>query len=54
MSARVRDLLRMDPFNYLRSQVGQDPHNFIDKINKKISSVMKLLVIEGSVGILLA
>ncbi|WMV19409.1 hypothetical protein MTR67_012794 [Solanum verrucosum] len=40
-TARVRDFVRMNPLEFLGSQVGEDPQNFIDEV-KKIFEVMQL------------
>ncbi|WMV30651.1 hypothetical protein MTR67_024036 [Solanum verrucosum] len=37
--ARVRDFVRMNPPEFLGSQIGEDPQNFIDEF-KKIFEVM--------------
>ncbi|KAH0784174.1 hypothetical protein KY290_003772 [Solanum tuberosum] len=39
-AARVRDFVRMNPLEFLGSQVGEDPQNFIDEV-KKIFEVMQ-------------
>ena len=40
-AARVRDFVRMNPPEFLGSQVGKDPQNFIDEV-KKIFEVMQV------------
>ncbi|KAK4722522.1 hypothetical protein R3W88_012755 [Solanum pinnatisectum] len=39
-AARVQDFVRINPPEFLRSQVGEDPQNFIDEV-KKIFEVMQ-------------
>ena len=39
VAARVRDFVRMNPLEFLRSQANEDPQNFLDEI-KKIFEVM--------------
>ncbi|WMV54384.1 hypothetical protein MTR67_047769 [Solanum verrucosum] len=39
--ARVQEFIRMNPLEFLGSQVGEDPQNFIDEV-KKIFGVMQL------------
>uniref|UniRef100_M1DS27 Gag-pol protein n=1 Tax=Solanum tuberosum TaxID=4113 RepID=M1DS27_SOLTU len=41
VAARVRDFVRMNPLEFLGSQVGEDPQNFIDEV-KKIFGVMQV------------
>ena len=40
-AARVSDFVRMNPPEFLGSQTGEDPHNFLDEI-KKIFEVMQV------------
>ncbi|WMV38299.1 hypothetical protein MTR67_031684 [Solanum verrucosum] len=40
-AARVRDFVRMNPPEFLGSQIGEDPQNFIDEV-KNIFEVMKV------------
>uniref|UniRef100_M1AKM7 Gag-pol polyprotein n=1 Tax=Solanum tuberosum TaxID=4113 RepID=M1AKM7_SOLTU len=40
-AAKVRDFVRMNPPEFLGSQVGEDPYNFIDEV-KKIFEVMQV------------
>ncbi|WMV40962.1 hypothetical protein MTR67_034347 [Solanum verrucosum] len=40
VAAWVRDFARMNPPEFLGSQVGEDPHNFIDEV-KKILGVIQ-------------
>ncbi|WMV45742.1 hypothetical protein MTR67_039127, partial [Solanum verrucosum] len=42
VAARVRDFVRMNPPEFLGSQVGEDPQNFIDEV-KKILGVMQVI-----------
>ena len=41
MAARVRHLVKMNPFEFLGSQIGEDPQNFIDEVTK-IFGVMQV------------
>uniref|UniRef100_M1DRS5 Gag-pol protein n=1 Tax=Solanum tuberosum TaxID=4113 RepID=M1DRS5_SOLTU len=41
-TARVRDFVWMNPLEFLGSQVGEDPKNFIDEV-KKIFGVMQVI-----------
>ena len=41
MAARVCDFLRINPPKFIGSQVGKDPHKFIDEV-KKIFDVMQV------------
>ncbi|WMV33094.1 hypothetical protein MTR67_026479 [Solanum verrucosum] len=43
VAARIRDFVRMNPLEFLGSQVGEDPQNFIDDV-KKIFGVMQVIV----------
>ncbi|WMV19620.1 hypothetical protein MTR67_013005 [Solanum verrucosum] len=40
-TTRVRDIVRMNPPEFLRLQIGEDPQNFLDEI-KKIFEVMQV------------
>ena len=41
VAARVRDFVRMNPLEFLRSQANEDPQNFLDEM-KKIFEVMQV------------
>ncbi|WMV51268.1 hypothetical protein MTR67_044653 [Solanum verrucosum] len=41
VAARVRDFVRMNPPEFLGSQIGKDPHNCLDEV-KKIFEVMQV------------
>ncbi|WMV46481.1 hypothetical protein MTR67_039866 [Solanum verrucosum] len=41
VEARVQDFVRMNPPEFLGSQIGEDPKNFIDQV-KKIFGVMQV------------
>ncbi|WMV37465.1 hypothetical protein MTR67_030850 [Solanum verrucosum] len=41
-TSRVRDFVRMNPPEFLGSQTGEDPQNFLDEI-KKIFEVMQVI-----------
>ena len=41
VAARVLDLVKMNPYEFLGSQTTEDPHNFLDEI-KKIFELMQL------------
>ncbi|KAK4726823.1 hypothetical protein R3W88_031740 [Solanum pinnatisectum] len=41
VAARVHNFVRMNPLEFLGSQIGEDPQNFIDEV-KKIFGMMKV------------
>uniref|UniRef100_M1DRK3 Polyprotein n=1 Tax=Solanum tuberosum TaxID=4113 RepID=M1DRK3_SOLTU len=41
VAARVRDFVRMNPTEFLGSQIGEDPQNFIDEVKKIFEVIVK-------------